>query len=191
MQNNKNMSSLNNNNFKEAFYRAMFYETGGRFNPNNPNCVNGKDRSLCGTSGGKNDRGGNTKFGIAKNSHPGVDIDSLTMEQAADIYYKEYWCGVHADELDRNIASILFNISCTSGVGKAIKILQTALGVTADGVFGNQTREAYKKKPSNLEGSILRLQVAYYYNIVANNPSQSIFLDGWMRRAYSFNDYLK
>lgn len=44
-----------------------------------------------GYSNDPRDPGGETKFGICKKYHPGLDIKNLTIEQAKDIYYKEYW----------------------------------------------------------------------------------------------------
>lgn len=40
----------------------------------------------------KYDAGGETKFGISKRAYPDLDIINLTIEQAKDIYYKDYWC---------------------------------------------------------------------------------------------------
>ena len=37
------------------------------------------------------DPGGETNFGIAKRSHPDVDIKNLTEEGAKEIYYQDYW----------------------------------------------------------------------------------------------------
>ena len=37
------------------------------------------------------DPGGETNFGIAKRSHPDVDIENLTEDEAKDIYKEHYW----------------------------------------------------------------------------------------------------
>jgi len=37
------------------------------------------------------DRGGETKYGISKRSYPQLDIKNLTLEQALEIYRKDYW----------------------------------------------------------------------------------------------------
>ena len=49
-----------------------------------------------------NDPGGETKYGIAKNSHPNVDIANLTLDQAKAIYKTEYWDKVFGDTLPRS-----------------------------------------------------------------------------------------
>jgi lysozyme family protein len=37
------------------------------------------------------DPGGETNFGVAKRSHPDVDIKNLTKDGAKEIYYQDYW----------------------------------------------------------------------------------------------------
>ena len=37
------------------------------------------------------DPGGETKYGISKRAYPKLDIANLTLEQARDIYYRDYY----------------------------------------------------------------------------------------------------
>jgi hypothetical protein len=37
------------------------------------------------------DPGGPTKYGIAQNYNPEVDVKNLTLERAKEIYYRKYW----------------------------------------------------------------------------------------------------
>ena len=37
------------------------------------------------------DPGGETRFGISARSNPGVDIATLTRDQAVNIYWREWW----------------------------------------------------------------------------------------------------
>ncbi len=39
----------------------------------------------------KNDPGGETKFGISKRSYPTLNIRDLTLEDAKEIYYRDFW----------------------------------------------------------------------------------------------------
>ena len=43
------------------------------------------------------DPGGETKFGVCKRYHPNLDIENLTLGQAKEIYYKEYWVPAGCD----------------------------------------------------------------------------------------------
>lgn len=69
------------------------------------------------------DPGGETKFGISKRSYPNLDIKSLTLEQAKDLYFRDYWvpagCGSMADEA---MAILVFDCAVNQGVGRAKQI---------------------------------------------------------------------
>lgn len=55
------------------------------------------------------DPGGPTKYGIAGNFHPGLDIKNLTLEQAKEIYYKEYWLPAGCNEAPYPLDICLFD----------------------------------------------------------------------------------
>lgn len=66
------------------------------------------------------DKGGPSKYGISQNAYPHLDIKNLTVEQAKDIYYADYWlkarCYLH--DYPKNLC--LFDIAVISGVGRAL-----------------------------------------------------------------------
>ena len=88
------------------------------------------------------DAGGETKYGISKRAYPSVDIASLTLDDAKAIYKRDYWDACRCDELPDRIAAALFDSAVNSGRGPAVKWLQQALNVTADGVIGTMTAAA-------------------------------------------------
>src|SRR6266446_5348720 len=45
------------------------------------------------------DPGGETKFGIAKKTHPDLEIANLSLDQALKTYYSEYWLKFQLDSL--------------------------------------------------------------------------------------------
>ncbi len=45
------------------------------------------------------DSGGETKYGISKRSYPNLDIKNLTLEQAKEIYKRNYWDKIDGDNL--------------------------------------------------------------------------------------------
>ena len=85
------------------------------------------------------DPGGETKYGVSKRAYPNVDIKNLTIEQAKEIYCKDYWdrckCGQIPDCLSIMVADTAYN----SGCNRAIKLLQQAVNVKVDGIIGNGT----------------------------------------------------
>lgn len=179
-------------NFYATLYAALWFETGGLFDPKDPECVAGTNRKKCGTSGGALDHGGNTKFGIAQNAWPSVDIDSLTLEQASDIYLRGYWTPCQCAKMPDDIASYVFDISCGSGIRTAARILQRSLGVTDDGSIGPKTLLAATSGDKEIiMARMLDERLKFYGRIVERNADQVVFLPGWTRRANSFMDRVK
>jgi len=107
------------------------------------------------------DRGGETNFGISKRSYPDLDIAKLTKDQAADIYKRDYWDAIGADRLPEGTREIAFDAAVNHGVGRTQQLLQEAGG-----------------DPEALLAARKRL----YDSIVAKDPSQQKFYDGWMNR---------
>ena len=104
---------------------------------------------LIGNEGGYSndpaDPGGETNWGVTKrvavaNGFTG-DMHAMTQDDAKAIYKPLYWDTVHGDDLG-DLAFHIFDAAVNSGVGQAIKWLQQALGVTADGVIGPATLAA-------------------------------------------------
>jgi lysozyme family protein len=127
----------------------------------------------------KGDKGGLTKYGIAQASHPGVDIASLTQEQAIQLYIEEYWVPLHCANLKPGLQYMHFDTAVNCGVVAAVKMLQRAAKVTPDGIMGPETIVA-SMKISLPQYAIQRL--AYYSEIVKNDNSQSKFYIGWVNR---------
>lgn len=96
------------------------------------------------------DKGGETMYGISKKAYPDVDIENLTKEQAKGIYKKDYWDKCKCDYLPDALSVAVFDFAVNSGVKRAIKYLQMSLGVTADGIIGNQTIGACNRLPTKV-----------------------------------------
>ena len=87
---------MNDDTLSLAFSMGMHWEVGPFFDPNDPETIAG----LCGTASQKRkvgyvndprDSGGETKFGVAKNANPNVNIAKLTLDEAKKIYKSRYW----------------------------------------------------------------------------------------------------
>ena len=59
----------------------------------------------------KKDTGGETKYGISKKQYPDLDIPSLTMWQARDIYYRDYWTRCKCDLLPDCLSVMVFDFA--------------------------------------------------------------------------------
>lgn len=83
-----------------------------------------------------------TKYGVSAASYPNVDIRNLTLDQAREIYRRDYWLRMGCDALPAPLALAVFDSGVNAGVGAASAWLQQALGVLVDGSVGPATRRA-------------------------------------------------
>lgn len=113
-------------NFDKAFDRLIGHEGGYVNDPQDP--------------------GGETKFGISKRAYPNVDIAALTVDQAKEIYRRDYWERAKADEYDGAIGFRLFDAAVNHGVETAVRFLQRAVDVADDGDIGPVTLAAIRAR---------------------------------------------
>jgi lysozyme family protein len=128
-----------------------------------------------------------TKYGISAASYPQLDIKNLTLEQAHEIYIRDYWTPACCPELPPRAAYVMFDSAVNNGVSRAARFLQTSVGATADGIIGPATRAALARKlqadPSGDE--IAREVHAQRINFMAGLSTWSTFGLGWSRRLAS------
>jgi lysozyme family protein len=130
-----------------------------------------------------------TKYGIAASTHPQEDIENLTTDRATQIYQEEYWKTHYSEIVSQPIADQLFDCGVLMGVGTVVKILQTVLKITADGIFGPNTVACVNgvDQPSLKESFSVGL-VLHAIGVSNANPAEGkIFLGGWIRRVHCPN----
>jgi lysozyme family protein len=130
-----------------------------------------------GYSNDPRDPGGETKYGISKHAYPHVDIKSLTIAQAEQIYRADYWDKCRCDEMPKSLKLPLFDSAVNQGADKAIKLLQTALNLNADGVIGPRTMER-AHQDAEAAANFLTERILHY----ASLPTFPTFGRGWVRR---------
>lgn len=127
--------------FDEAFKRLIGHEGGYSTDRRDPGNWTG-GRVGVGTLKG-------TKFGLAANTYPNLDIKNLTLAQAKAIYKKDWWDKLGADGMHSAIVFQLWDFAINAGKSRAIKELQQAVGVPADGIIGPQTLAAVNSHDLN------------------------------------------
>lgn len=184
--------------FIDAFNHAMLYEVGPFWNPNDDDVIYGRidtreQRKKVGYVNIPQDRGGETKYGIAQNSNKNIRVRDLDLDGAMDVYFREYWIRGKCDALTYPITIIHFDGCVNHGVTRASKFLQRAAGISeskVDGVIGNGTLAAVLDiDPSEIIHNISQIRSDFYQSIVNRDPSQGIFLNGWMRRINEVTEY--
>ena len=141
-----------------------------------------------GFSNNPHDSGGATKYGITQNlaTHYGYDVRKLTEEEAAEIYYKEFW---RFDGIaNQRVASKIFDMKINL-TANAIRVVQMAVfefnpNFKVDGHYGPNTEEAINSlDPDRFLNVLIEQLSKYYENRVAQKPDQEVFLKGWLNRA--------
>lgn len=117
------------------------------------------------------------------------DVRLITVEDAVErVMRPHFWNRWKADAIEcQQIANLVVDWAWNSGTATSIKKVQAILGVKADGIVGPTTLAAINRhrSPGILFEQIWKARKAYYEGIVARNPSQKKFLNGWMRRLNS------
>lgn len=110
--------------FREAFTATVQDEGVFSDDPHDPGNWTGGKRGVGALKG--------SKYGISAASYPHLDIYNLTLQQAMDIYRRDFWealrCQVIAT-FDRPLACKLFNLGVNCGVGRAARMLQRGLNM--------------------------------------------------------------
>ena len=131
------------------------------------------------------DLGGETKYGITKRFYPDIDIKNLTIEQAKEIYKKDYWDKNKVESLPQNLWHIYFDMCVNMGKRTAVKVLQRAAvnkgrKIEVDGGLGPMTIGALKGVELD---RVRAFRVKYYVDLITAKPEQEKFYLGWFRRA--------
>lgn len=86
-----------------------------------------------------------TKFGISAMSYPDLDIKNLTVDQAREIYARDFWGRLALERVPPQVRFDIFDTAVNSGRDTAAKLLQRAVGVKDDGKIGPVTLSAIAK----------------------------------------------
>lgn len=120
-----------------------------------------------------------TKFGIAANTYPTLDIKNLTWETAAALYRRDFWDAAKAASLPPAVGFQLLDGAVNSGVRRATQWLQRAARVADDGIIGPASLAAIKAAdPNDLVFRFLAERLEFMTGLV-NWPNHG---KGWARR---------
>jgi lysozyme family protein len=183
------------NSFEAAINHAMLYEVGGHWNVNAPGVKEGlistqAQRKATGYVNDPTDMGGETKFGVARNANPDLNIVGLDWEAAKRVYYRRYWLASNCDDITlfaSRLAVLHFDGAVNHGIGRAGKFLQRSVGADEDGDVGPATLRLLQAAcmangQVQLCHKICDYREKFYRDIVAAKPAQVKFLNGWLRR---------
>ena len=146
------------------------------------------------------DKGGHTKYGISQNAYPGLDIGTLTMDDAIELYYRDYWLAANCSRLPSDLAIALFDSRVNHRPKTAGKLLQRTINqvsrtkVSTDGIVGSQTITAAQTIATDkIDEALVQFfsfRAQLYTDIVASNSSQARFLRGWLVRVFRVQQFI-
>jgi lysozyme family protein len=148
-------------------------------------------------TGGKvgNGRQGCTKFGIATNTYPNLDIRNLTIEQAGKLYERDFWKPLHLSELEsQGLANEIFDTAVNCGVGTGGNIVLQLVNIFGpahyklNGKVNSEQIEwinKFTRKKSNrvtFYKALNVLQGERYLHIITHNPKMMRYSNSWFSR---------
>ncbi len=159
--------------FERAFRIVVGEEGGFTADPADPgNWTEG----VCGKG-----RCSGTKFGVSAAAYPALDIAGLGLDGARVIYRRDYWDRVRGDDLPAPLALLVFDAAVNNGVGRAVRWLQLAAGVGADGILGEVSLAAVRTRAGQGAALLSEFQ-AQRLVFMASLPTWRTFGLGWARR---------
>lgn len=148
-------------------------------------------------TGGKvgHGRQGCTKFGIATNTYPTLDIRNLTLKRAGELYERDFWKPIHLGEFEsQGLATEIFDTSVNCGVyagGNIVIHLVNIFGPAHYKLNGKVNSEMvewinqYTRKKSNrvtFYKALNALQGARYLQIIEHNSKMMKYSNSWFAR---------
>lgn len=125
-----------------------------------------------------------------------VALNAIDDDLVAEIYYQGYWRPARCVDMPNEaLAAMTFDAAVNHGPKQAIRLLQQGAGMAAfdcDGIWGERTRSRLKAAAADSVGLIDGLLLArerFYRQIVRDDPSQGVFLRGWMNRLAGLKAY--
>ena len=133
------------------------------------------------------DPGGMTNLGVTKRvweewvgrESNEKEMRSLTPEMVAPLYKRKFWDACKCDELPTGVDYLVFDFAVNAGPGRSAKILQTAIGVPADGGIGPITLAAVNAQdPVELIEKFSQAKEDFYRSLITFET----FGKGWLNR---------
>jgi len=155
------------------------------------------------------DSGGETYKGISRNNHKNwsgweiidkyknksgfpatLDKDVDLLKDVEIFYWTNFWLPIKAYKIqNQTTADSIFDFAINAGIITSVQMVQSIVGVKADGIIGEQTL----KKLNSLDfGYFLPAftvaKIAHYIAIIIKRPANKKYFYGWVIRALEYNE---
>jgi lysozyme family protein len=109
------------------------------------------------------------------------EMRNLTPTMVGPLYKRKYWDACHADDLVSGLDYAVFDVAVNSGVGRAVKLLQSCVGATPDGGYGSITAALVKKAEAE-PAKLIEDYCAKRLEFLQSLKAFPTFGKGWTRR---------
>lgn len=151
-----------------------------------------------------NDKGGPTKYGVTQKTLSNYlcreatvdEVKNITEETAYEIFERDYYEGPRINTVPEQLRPVMTDAAVLYGPRRAIKFIQQIINeaefgpCSVDGILGPNTRklinQAYSQMTIYMLNAYVEERIDFCRRIVDSNPSQSVFLRGWINRANEF-----
>jgi lysozyme family protein len=121
-----------------------------------------------------------TKYGVSAAAYPTLDIENLTMQDAARIARPKYWDAAHCDDMPQAVALCVYDFAYNAGVHESVKVLQRTLGIQQDGFYGHETHDAlWSQDPRAVVSNFTQQRINAYMQMRGWN----VYGHGWRDRS--------
>ena len=108
-----------------------------------------------------------------------AELRSISELDVSAIYKAQYWDAVKGDDLPAGLDYVLFDYAVNSGPGRAVRELQHAVGIQADGVMGAMTMQSVKARdPAQVIAAVCAQRLAFLKTL----KTWRTFGNGWSTR---------
>jgi lysozyme family protein len=136
------------------------------------------------------DPGGMTNLGVTKRvweEWTGHEVDekqmrSLVKADVVPLYQRKFWNACRCNELPAGIDLCVFDTAVNSGPGRAVKILQSCLGVPTDGAIGSVTVAAANQFKDSALIHLIEDYCSARQAYLISLPTFGTFGKGWTAR---------
>lgn len=127
---------------------------------------------------------------VKKHGYRASSVFDLTSSDIARIY-ELIWRSSHGPDLPRLVACANFDTNVNMSRPRATRILQRALGITADGLWGPETQyAAVSAKQHEAVKRMCGWRECEYTELVAFDKRLAPNLSGWLNRVHALREYL-
>ncbi len=175
-----------------AFFKRMIETWEGGFQAHPADVGNYVNGRLIGTNRGVTPAALALYRGIPVSTVTQEMMRSVTLDEAADIGYRNYYLAPGFDDLPwTEFTEAYVDAGWGSGPRTAIRHMQELIGAGRDGIIGPETQGKFDKylEANGLADAMrayVHQRIAFFEAIVRRRPSNQVFLKGWKRRGYAY-----